>query len=593
MPKHRHRQSPTASALAVATAAVLAVLLAVPFALGQTAARYAEPNFEAQLFAREALLLETQEIASAVSALVALAANFPSDPAINHQLRAMALGIALRLDGTHPGALATNASLKKAELPTPLSDYETLGEVAGQLWITASYLESPEMGEDERVLQFCLVDIARNIDPTNLADSNRYPARLPESVFPGWDTVVGNSSSPAFVFPGREGDPPVAPDQNPDPDGATDPPAGDGGAPPIIPANATRTADGSYRSLTASGSTPAITKIGGDLKTSGGTSPLAIIFSDENGDTGQPLNDNRGSLVSALTQLHGSWRKDGGVVVLTVSNVDAGDGALLLPSAILADSLIRERPLAAGTIAAGFVDPDGGLLGVEQLHKRLAAFKANDVDTILLPEENLRDLQDLALLGELAPFFRYQIILVSDLEQATVLAAEARGEDFETNLRAFKLVQEVAKNAVLTKLTGFTAVKSTFEKITKLNPQHASAAVLLAHGAGELPEHLSRNGSLNALSRATGPVVKAMLSQGSADQATVVAAYESVDKIQPILDPEIAALGETMSALLKDIGTFAAMEPKTSQPANELKDKIFSTWETVREEFGRLKNSGG
>lgn len=117
--------------------------------------------------------------------------------------------------------------------------------------------------------------------------------------------------------------------------------------------------------------------------------------------------------------------------------------------------------------------------------------------------------------------------------------------------------------------------------------------MLLAHGAEELPEHLSRNGSLNALSRATGPVVKAMLSQGSADQATVVAAYESVDKIQPILDPEIAALGEMMSALLKDIGTFAAMEPKTSPPANELKDKIFSTWETVREEFGRLKNSGG
>ncbi len=195
MSKHRHRQSPTASAVAVATATVLAVLLAVPFALGQTAARYAEPNFDGHLFSREALLLETQEIASAVSALVALAANFPSDPAINHQLRAMALGIALRLDGTHPGALAANASLKKAELPTTLPDYETLGEVAGQLWTTASYLESPEMGEDERVLQFCLVDIARSIDPTNLADSNRYPARLPESVFPGWDTVVGNSSA--------------------------------------------------------------------------------------------------------------------------------------------------------------------------------------------------------------------------------------------------------------------------------------------------------------------------------------------------------------------------------------------------------------
>lgn len=83
-----------------------------------------------------------------------------------------------------------------------------------------------------------------------------------------------------------------------------------------------------------------------------------------------------------------------------------------------------------------------------------------------------------------------------------------------------------------------------------------------------------------------------MLSQGSADRATVIAAFESVTKIQPLLDPEIAALGGMMSDLLKDIGTYASMKPQTGTAADELKEKIFSTWETVKEEFGRLKNSG-
>ena len=47
-----------------------------------------------------------------------------------------------------------------------------------------------------------------------------------------------------------------------------------------------------------------------------------------------------------------------------------------------------------------------------------------------------------------------------------------------------------------------------------------------------------------------------------------------------------------MSALLKDIGRYASMDP-TAGPAAELKDKITSNLETVDEESDRLKNSGG
>ncbi|MGI9243377.1 MAG: hypothetical protein ACR2RV_21440 [Verrucomicrobiales bacterium] len=586
------RQFPAALALAAALSAAAAGLLTTPIARAQGGDPYSGPDFSKQLFTREAVLLETQEIASVVSALTALAANFPASSELDHQLRAKALAIALGLDGTHPGALATHASLKNAELPAPVSDFSTLGEIAEQIWLTASYLESPEMGEDEQVLQFCLVDIARDIDSANLAESNRYPARLAESMFPGWDSFIKGAGNSAFVFPDKGQEPPVIPDPAP---GKVDEPDPDTGAkPPVIPPNAERAAQGTYRSITISGSTPALAPIGGDLKTSGSTAPMAVIFSDEEGDTGQPLNDNRGALVSALTKLHGSWPEDGGVVVLTVNSADAGDQAMLLPSAILADSLIRERELAPGTLALGFVDPDGNLLRVEQLHDRLADFKANEIDTILLPEENLPDLRDMALLGELTPFFRYQFILVSNLGEAVDLAAEQRDEDFEANLRSFKLVQDVAKDAVLTSLTGFTAVQSTFGKITELNPKHASAVVLLEHGAEKLPEHLTRRGSLEALRRITGPVVQSMLSPGgSAEPDAVADALEAVEKVRPILDPEIAPLGKMMGALLKDIGRFAKLDPQSGPAANELKDKILSTWETVREEFGRLKNSGG
>ena len=522
-----------------------------------------------------------------VDALTALAANFPASSEVNHSLRAKAIAIALRLEGTNPGAIATNNSLKAGDLPAPVSGFGTLAEVAERLWDTAAFLESPEMGDDERVLQFCLVDIAREIDSSNLSESNRYPTGLPAAIFAGWQAILGKSGEPAFVFPkaGEENG-----DTNPE-TSVTEPPPTTG-IEPVIPSNLTRKAQGSYRSLSASGSSANLTQIGGDINAGSSPAPLAIIFSYEKGDTEQPLNRHRGALVSALTSLYGSWPQDGGVVILSVSEEDADDAALLLPGTILADSLIRERQLDPRTLALGFVAGDGSVLRVEKLHDRLAAFNPIDIDTILVPEDNLPELQDMALLGELAPFFRFQIILVSNLEEATRLAAAEHDAGFETTLRKFNNIRTVAKDTKLPDLVGLDVIQSKFREITNLNPKHASAAVLLELGEGELPGKLTRGGSLSALSRATDPVFRTIGVQVKPDRSAVIAALESVTKIQPILDQETAALGGMMSALLKDIGRYASIDP-TAGPAAELRDKIASTLETVEEESDRLKNSDG
>ena len=45
-----------------------------------------------------------------------------------------------------------------------------------------------------------------------------------------------------------------------------------------------------------------------------------------------------------------------------------------------------------------------------------------------------------------------------------------------------------------------------------------------------------------------------------------------------------------MVGLIKNIGTYAGVTPKTSPTATELKTTILTEWEAVRTEFGRLKN---
>ena len=561
----------------------LVLLCCVVSGIEAQAPRYREPDFEKKLFAREALLLEKQEIDTAVTALAALAANFSDSDEVDHQLRAKAIAIALRLNGTDAVALAANRALMMGEAPEAVPSVTSLDQVAQQLWMIAGFLDSPEKGKDERVLQFCLADIARGIDPQNLAESNRYPARLPTTLFPGWETVL--KGRPGFVFP----DPEPEPDPDPDPGQGADPGTVDGEDP--AGTRTTRAAKGAGKALTVGG---VVERIRADLKEGGGEAPLAIVFSDGEGATTVPLNEHRATLVSALTELQGGWPKDGGVLVLTIDGEPTADQSLMLPSALLADSLIRARKLDEKTAALGFVAPEGSLIKAERLYQRLHALRSNKVATILLPEENFADLEDLALLGELAPFYRFQIILVGSLKEAASLAAaEGRGENFAASQSEFSALQKVAMKSEISELTGFPSVQSNLAKVIELEPRHASARILRAHGARELPQKLTTKGALGALYRATSPVVSAVKAGGAPERNVVIAAYESVEQISDLLPEEVAPLGASSGELLKEIGAYTSLADKQGAEAQALKAKIIGQWDGVRDEFARLNRGDG
>lgn len=584
--------SPLGSIAKKALAILLMVLLlAAPLSLAQDESGYVEPDFEKAIFTREALLLESQEVAATVSALAALASNFPDSGLIDHKLRAKALAIALRLDGTHPGAVAANTKLRDGEKPEALSDFTTLEEVAQQLWTSAGYLESPEKAKDERVVQFCIADIARVIDPENLAESNRYPAQLLSSIFPGWGALLGKGSGTEFEFSPEGGDPDNPPDPDPDPDTPPDPdPDPDNPPDPDPGPNAgtpTRTAQESTVTIGSNSSAAKFSTIVGNLKAGGGTEPLAVVFADEDGQTSQPLNAYRDTMVSALTELQGNWPQDGGVLVLTVKSDTPGDRSMLLSSALLADSLIRERKLDSRVVALGFVAPEGSLMAVDRLHQRLTSLETGEAEIVIVPEDNLPDLQDMLLLGEVETFFRHQILIASTLKEAAAMAAATRAEKLGRSITDFKPVQEIEGD--LAGLTSYSAVKKPLTRILELNPRHASTSLLLKHGTGKLPEKLTLNGSLGALHRATVPVISAMQSDDGANLPTAVAGLNAVTKIQPILAPDSEPLGKMMVGLIKNIGTYAGMKPKTSPTATELKSTILTDWESVRSEFGRLK----
>jgi len=563
--------------------AFLAALFVLPQARGQEDdVPYAEPDFERQLFLREALLLESQEISEIVTALAALASNFSHDEKITNRLRAKALAIALTLDGIDPNAVQANRALKGGDLPAKVTGFSTLPKIARTIWDTAGYLESPEKGRNEQILQYCLADIAREIDPENQRDSRRFPLTIAKNLFGGWDVILGKRPGPEIDFPPVEG--------------ATDPEKPEP-IPDLENLGGTKEAEGKIRSIVPEGRKSRISEIHGDLSLRSGNAPLAVVFTDSDGDTEQPLNEQRAGIVSALTETHdGQWPTNSGVVVLRVESGSKGDPSLTLPAAILTDALIRGREVHADTLAIGIVSPDGSLALAGRLRQRLRSLDTSDA-IIIVPGDNVPELQDMLLLREFDAFFNHQIITAATLGDAIEIASGERSKEFGQGLALFGQIQGLLGGNTPEQLSESGTVKSRLEQIVKLNPDHASASLLLKNANGELPKTLTLGGSMVALARASQPVVEGMQERKKSgilsDPSIAKTARARLGEIVDLMHADVAEICVAMVDLTDKISEHVALDSKKGDAAVALRAEIESAWEVVRSEFQQLKKNAG
>ena len=84
-----------------------------------------------------------------------------------------------------------------------------------------------------------------------------------------------------------------------------------------------------------------------------------------------------------------------------------------------------------------------------------------------------------------------------------------------------------------------------------------------------------------------------MKQDNTPDRAEILVAFEKVEEIDSILHNDASSIGSTMSGLLKTIGTYSKITDQSSGSAQELKAKIFATWDEVRKDYSRLRKSAG
>ena len=188
-------------------AGILAMCVAVSALPAQEPAPrvgFITPNFSKALFDIDSIFLEPGELRVVTNALSALAANFPGDNRIDNGLRAKALAISLRLDGTHRDSVLTLQKLQQGETPDSVPGFREPDDVALELWQLAEALDRADASRDDHVLACYLIDIAMLIDPERPGGSVRFKELSRKGKFLGWTdviTAVDKTPPPAAVKP--------------------------------------------------------------------------------------------------------------------------------------------------------------------------------------------------------------------------------------------------------------------------------------------------------------------------------------------------------------------------------------------------------
>ncbi len=163
------------------------------------------PNFSKVLFDMDLVLLEPGELRVVTNALAALAANFPGDSRIVPGLRAKALAISLRLDGTHRDSALTLRKLKDGETPSPVAGFDAPSVAVRELWQLAEALDRADASRDDHVLACYLMNIAMLINPDRPGGSARFKKLSKKGKFLGWKDVITVVNVPLAQAPAEAG----------------------------------------------------------------------------------------------------------------------------------------------------------------------------------------------------------------------------------------------------------------------------------------------------------------------------------------------------------------------------------------------------
>jgi hypothetical protein len=526
---------------------------------------YRPPNETKEIFDVSKIDLDRFDRSNLVSALLAVGRDFDQKQDVDFELRAHALGIALRLDKDNERLATILAQLKQ--------DAETIGETPDKSRVSrrlAAGIKSLVRKKDNEANQICAaycVDIALRLDPGGAsakALEEQKDALADAGHKADWSDMLGNVVSRKKTNPWDDEQEVFVKKEVSMP----------GGEAKSFARSQSRINGLVVRQLPGGNLAGAASTVNATALRESGQKGLLFTF---NQDVGPMMGGCLEEVIKFLRVRYDdepSKVPDGYRIELGFQDKYVpkdGPSAATLFTLVL-DSLFSGEELDDDFACTGDITADGMVQKIGGTAGKIRGATKRGCKIVGIPVANGKEVADVLLMDGPQQLLDIQIFTMRDFDEAHAISRKVKTSEVQATLDSFAEIAKVVKGGSLDLLKNSEVQKRLAAVVEKM-PNHLSAKLLMEFGRDSHPKVLSVGGSFNEIDIASSGIFRQLAplfrrsfvivdgeKQGDDEEGSSLtitseqreeaqASVENLRKLDKNIDPKLAKYSEAVLAV--------------------------------------------
>jgi hypothetical protein len=315
-----------------------------------------------------------------------------------------------------------------------------------------------------------------------------------------------------------------------------------------------------------------------------------------NQEVGDMMSSALNEVGKFLEVRHGGWPEDHRVEISFENRYNPKDGpSAAVACALLLDSLVTGYDIDKRFAVTGDMNADGAVQPIGGVDAKIRGATKKDCELIAIPEQNIRDVEDLMIMDGIEPIHRIQIFSLKAFDDALGVARTDREAGMEEAIAAFVEIQKVLSRPNGGQLLSHPQVVARLKQVVTKAPNHLSGRLLLAKATGRGKKTLSVGGSLDYIDRFTAPAHRALKDRrleerGGLEDDEFADAASALNQLRPKLDERTLRYADALRDYLRLIRSFVNDRPGSTNGVRRLVGEITVQGDRVDNEFDKLRN---
>ena len=166
--------------------------------------------------------------------------------------------------------------------------------------------------------------------------------------------------------------------------------------------------------------------------------------------------------------------------------------AIAGPLALMLEGSLANSPLRDDLCLLADINAKGDVIEPDNFWQLLTALRqVSHGGRLIVSAESAEIMQQLLVYKEPDFFTRWEVLSVTDIDQALAAAILQSSADLGKASELFASFQDLSSKKTVTQLAADHDIRPALDEMVKLAPEHLSAKMLLLQGGGKRPIHLS------------------------------------------------------------------------------------------------------